>query len=100
MFARREEISIMKMVGATNGFIRAPFVIEGTALGLMGGLLAFFAEWGVYNYITEKLVASSGIFTMVGFEQIWAGLLPILVVTAMIIGVIGSTWTIRKFLKV
>ena len=41
MFARREEISIMKMVGATNGFIRAPFVIEGTALGLMGGLLAF-----------------------------------------------------------
>ena len=100
MFARREEISIMKMVGATNGFIRAPFVIEGTVLGLMGGLLAFFAEWGVYNYITEKLVASSGIFTMVGFEQIWAGLLPTLVVTAMIIGVIGSTWTIRKFLKV
>ena len=49
MFARREEISIQKMVGATNWFIRWPFVIEGMVLGLLSGGLAFFAEWGLYN---------------------------------------------------
>lgn len=49
MFARREEISIQKMVGATNWFIRWPFVIEGMVLGLVAGGLAFLAEWGLYT---------------------------------------------------
>ena len=45
-FTRREEIAIMKMVGASNGFIRCPFIVEGLVLGLLGGALAFLAEWG------------------------------------------------------
>ena len=45
-FYRREEIAIMKMCGATNGFIRWPFVVEGMILGLTGALVAFFIQWG------------------------------------------------------
>ena len=100
MFARREEISIMKMVGATDGFIRIPFIVEGMTLGLMAGLVAFFAQWGVYDYITEKLVESSGIFSTVAFSEIWSMLLPIMLASGIVIGILGSVLTIRKFLRV
>lgn len=100
MFARREEISIMKMVGATDGFIRAPFVIEGAVLGLLSGVFAFMAEWGVYDYIATKLVESSGIFDMVAFAAVWKGLLPVMIGVGVVIGILGSVLTIRKFLKV
>lgn len=100
MFARKEEIAIMKMVGATDGFIRAPFMIEGMTLGLMGGIVALLAEWGVYGFITEKLVASSGLFTMVDWSLLWQGLLPLMLGSGVIIGILGSTLTIRKFLRV
>ncbi len=100
MFARKEEIAIMKMVGATDGFIRAPFVVEGMTLGLLGGIFALLAEWGVYDFITEKLVASSGLFTMVGWSELWQGLLPLMLIAGVIIGILGSTLTIRKFLRV
>lgn len=100
MFARREEISIMKMVGATDAFIRAPFVVEGTTLGLLAGLLSFGIEWVVYDYITQKLVQSSGLFTMVAFGEIWKMMLPIMLGSSVIIGILGSVMTIRKFLRV
>ena len=100
MFARREEISIMKMVGATDGFIRAPFVIEGAVLGLLSGVFAFLAEWGVYDYIATKLVESSGIFDMVAFAAVGKGLLPVMIGVGVVIGILGSVLTIRKFLKV
>lgn len=100
MFARREEISIMKMVGATDGFIRIPFIVEGMTLGLMAGLVAFFAQWGVYDYITEKLVESSGIFSTVAFSEIWSMLLTIMLASGIVIGILGSVLTIRKFLRV
>mgnify|MGYP002680774804 FL=1 len=51
MFDRREEIAIMKMVGATNSFIRLPFVVEGFLLGLIGAVCSFFLEWGLYEAI-------------------------------------------------
>lgn len=100
MFARREEIAVMKMVGATNGFIRTPFVIEGVALGLMAAVVAFFAEWGVYTYIVTELVQGTAIFGMVEFETFGPRLLGILICAGLVLGVGGSVLTIRKFLKV
>ncbi len=100
MFARREEIAVMKMVGATNGFIRTPFVIEGVALGLMAAVVAFFAEWGVYTYIVTELVQGTAIFGMVEFETFGLRLLGILICAGLVLGVGGSVLTIRKFLKV
>ena len=100
MFARREEIAVMKMVGATNHFIRAPFVVEGVMLGLCAAALAFFLQWGVYGYITEQLAAGTAVLTMLPFTAFWKQLAAVLLAAGLVLGVGGSTITIRKFLKV
>ena len=64
-FDRRDEIAIMKMVGATNGFIRWPFVVEGMILGLLGAVLAFLAQWGVYEVAVKLIVQNNGLSPMV-----------------------------------
>lgn len=100
MFARREEIAIMRMVGATNHFIRSPFIIEGLVLGEIAALLAYGLEWVAYKYIAVNLVGASGLMEMVPFTQFALPLLAIMLGAGMILGVGGSVLTIRKFLKV
>ena len=100
MFARREEIAVMKMVGATNHFIRAPFVVEGIFLGLCAALLAFFVQWGVYAYVTAQLAAGTAILTMVDFVTVWKPVLGLMAASGLVLGVGGSVITIRRFLKV
>lgn len=100
MFARRDEIGIMKMVGATNRFIRAPFVVEGMLLGVCAALLAFFAQWGVYHYMAQSLAQGTGVLTLMPFMEFAKGLGILLGVAGLVFGVGGSTITIRKFMKV
>ena len=100
MFARRDEIGIMKMVGATNRFIRAPFVVEGMLLGMCAAGLAFLAQWGVYEYIAQQLSAGTGVLTLLPFEEFRYGLALLLVGAGLVFGIGGSTITIRKFMKV
>ena len=64
-FNRREEIAIMKMCGATNGFVRWPFVVEGLILGMTGALLAFLAQWGVYQLVCDLVIRSNGLSLVV-----------------------------------
>ena len=100
MFARKEEIAIMKMVGATNHFIRAPFVVEGMFLGLSAAALAFFVLWGVYAYVSAQLAEVTSILTMVAFAAVWKEVLAIMLGAGLLLGVGGSVITIRRFLKV
>ena len=100
MFARKEEIAVMKMVGATNHFIRAPFVVEGMFLGMCAALLAFFVQWGVYAYVTKQLAEGTAILTMVGFGTVWQPVLGLMLAAGLVLGVGGSVITIRRFLKV
>ncbi len=100
MFARRDEISIQKMVGATNWFIRWPFVIEGMVIGLLAGMLAFFAEWGVY---TELINIASGVipyFKIVPFESVRTLVLAVFAGASILFGIGGSVSSIRKFMNV
>ena len=60
-FYRREEIAIMKMCGATDGFIEWPFVVEGMLLGLTGALIAFFAQWGLYRMVAKFAIQGNGL---------------------------------------
>jgi cell division transport system permease protein len=102
-FARRREIEVMKLVGATNWFIRVPFMLEGIIQGLVGGLLAFAAVWGLdqwmqsaarnpdYDDILGGFVASTG-------EFIWTS--GVVVVLGIGIGAAGSGWALSRFLKV
>ena len=101
-FGRREEIAIMKMVGATNGFIRMPFVIEGLVLGMLGGGLAFVAVWGVYNVITGKLVGTltGNFITVVPFSSVGLEIFVIFMAVSLMVGVFGGLNAIRNYLKV
>ena len=102
MYDRRDEIAIMKMVGATNGFIRTPFVVEGFILGMTGAGIAFALQWALYDALLVRIAAVDVLqmFKLVPFEQL---LLPMAIVfgaAGMFVGILGSHTSIRKFLNV
>ena len=101
-FYRREEIAIMKMCGATDAFIRWPFVVEGMILGLLGAVLAFLAQWGVYEVAVKLIVQNNGLSPMVmlPYGEMAPNILGAFCVTGFVIGVGGSLLAIRKFLQV
>lgn len=101
-FTRREEIAIMKMCGATNGFIRWPFIFEGLILGLAGAALAFLLQWGIYTIITNAVTTSDTIklIQLMPFRQVAAKLLGAFTGAGLLVGVGGSVMAIRKFLHV
>ena len=102
MFDRREEIFIMKMVGATNGFIRLPFVVEGFVLGMTGAGLAFALNWAVYDAMTTKLkeMDTLNIINLVPFSELLGPMVATFVLAGLFVGVFGSLTSIRKFLDV
>lgn len=102
MYDRKEEIAIMRMVGATNGFIRFPFVVEGFFLGIFGAVIAFFAEWGIYNMLQTRIEALDTLkmFAIAPFADFFAVLLAAYLAAGFLIGVVGSMLSIRKFLQV
>ena len=101
-YGRREEIAIMKMVGATNAFIRTPFVIEGLVLGLLGGLFGFLATWLLYTLLNGSLMDTlTGSFvSLVPFKSIMWPLLAAYLGIGVLIGVFGGLNAIRNYLKV
>ena len=101
-FERREEIAIMKMVGATSSFIRWPFVVEGLVLAAFGSLSAYILQYGIYRIVTEKLIGNTGFsfITFIPFSQIAVPMLIVFVAVGFVVGVIGSLIAIRNYLKV
>lgn len=102
MYDRKDEIAIMKMVGATNGFIRLPFVVEGFTLGMTGAILAFGLEWLGYDALVQKVegIDSLQLFHFVGFQEILLPLVAIFAAAGMFVGIVGSWTSIRKFMDV
>ena len=101
-FTRREEIAIMKMCGATNGFVRGPFIFEGMLLGLCGAVVAFFLQWGIYTLIARAIDTGGSfqLITVVPFGEIWQMVLGVFAATGLVVGTGGSVLAIRKFLQV
>ena len=102
MYDRKDEIGIMKMVGATNSFIRLPFVVEGFTLGMLGAGLAFGAEWTMYDAMVVKIgeVDALQLFKFVPFEQLLIPMVVTFAATGMFVGIVGSWTAIRKFMNV
>ena len=98
----RDEIAIMKMVGATNRFIRLPFVVEGLVLGLVGGLVAFLLQFGLYSLIVGKIMSTmaAGIITVLPFSSVALPLLLVFLGVGVLVGVFGGLTAIRNYLKV
>ena len=102
MYDRRDEISIMKMVGATNGFIRLPYVVEGFTLGMLGAIIAFLLEWLLYDLLLARLaeVDTLKLFSFVPFETLLWPMIAVFVAAGLFVGVVGSWTSIRKFMDV
>ena len=102
MYDRKDEIAIMKMVGATNGFIRLPFVVEGFSLGMIGAILAFGLEWVAYDAMIQRiaLVDSLQLFTFVSFQEVLIPMVAVFGAAGMFVGIVGSWTSIRKFMNV
>ncbi len=104
-FGRREEIAIMKMVGATNNFIRTPFVIEGLTLGILGAAIAFGLQWGIYTLITEKIMGTIAgkfinVLTVMPFTDLALDVGLVFLGVGVVVGAFGGAIAIRNYLKV
>ena len=101
-FARRDEIAIMKMCGATDWFVRAPFIVEGLILGIMGALVAFLLQWAVYGLVCRAVINSGALtlFNLMEFGAIWKWVLGVFLAAGAAIGALGSGFAIRRFLQV
>ncbi|HCP95550.1 MAG TPA: cell division protein FtsX [Anaerovibrio sp.] len=100
VFARRKEIAIMKYVGATDWFIRWPFVLEGIVMGFLGSLIASVVLRFTYSGITAKIYDTLAFFPLIPEEPFLNYVTMIVVIGGMIMGAIGSTVSIKRFLKV
>ena len=102
--ARRKEISIMKYVGATNGFIRTPFIIEGIIIGLISGILSILIVGGGYNYIATQLVQSETwqrlSINLLSFSDLFGQIVLVYMFLGVGIGIIGSSISMKKYLDV
>jgi len=101
---RKEEINIMKYIGATDFFVRAPFVLEGIIIGLVGAAIPVVIIRVLYqyalNYITERFAVLSGFLNFLSVEEIFSVLTPVSLFIGVGIGFLGSISTIRKHLHV
>lgn len=100
VYSRRREIGIMKFVGATDGFIRWPFIIEGIVIGLIGSLISGLLLHYSYNLIYHKLSVSVPMLNLVSSTYILGNVLWIFILSGIVIGSVGSIMSIRKFLRV
>lgn len=101
---RKEEIAIMKLIGATNFFVRAPFIVEGIVIGLVGSLIPLALVWLLYDHVVSYVVGRFNVisnnFAFVPIKDMFAVLIPISAAIGIGLGLIGSILTTRKHLKV
>ena len=102
MYDRKDEIAIMKMVGATNSFIRLPFIVEGFTLGMVAAVLAFGLEWVLYDTLVERMAAVDALrlFSFVPFLDLLIPMVLTFGAAGLFVGIVGSWTSIRKFLDV
>ena len=102
MYDRKDEIAIMKMVGATNGFIRLPFMVEGFTLGMLGSALAFGLEWAMYDALVVEIASVDALqlFNFVPFQELLIPMIVTFAAAGLFVGIVGSWTSIRKFMDV
>lgn len=101
---RSEEINIMKYIGATDFFVRSPFVLEGMLIGLLGAVLPLWLIYGIYNYaltyITERFPILNKFLAFLPVDEVFGVLTPVSLIVGVGIGFFGSITTVRKHLHV
>lgn len=105
VFARRKEISIMKYIGATDWFIRWPFVVEGVIISITGAILAFIISAYGYKAVVDKFsqdafFAQTNLLSLLSIENVWSKIAVYYAVIAVVVGASGSFLSMRRYLKV
>ena len=104
VYARRKEISIMKYVGATNSFIRWPFIVEGIIIGILSAAISILVVGGTYKLIATKILASEAIqkmgISLVSFGDMFNMIIVVYLILGIGIGILGSSISMRKYLEV
>ncbi|AET57638.1 cell division protein ftsX-like protein [Paenibacillus terrae HPL-003] len=102
ILARRKEIGIMKLVGATNFFIRWPFFIEGALIGLIGSVITVGILFSGYQRLLTAVQGDIALnmLKLMPLQGVWIQLSALLIILGMLVGIVGSTLSMRKFLKV
>ena len=104
VYSKKEEIKIMKYVGASNSFVRAPFLIEGFVIGILGAIISSVVAVGIYGYIHENMRNTMSLFQtsnmLIPTQDIAIVLSIIFLAIGTIIGIVGSAISIKKHLKV
>ena len=100
VFARRKEIAIMKYVGATDWFIRWPFLLEGMVLGFVGGLIATFALRSFYAAMAAKIYGTLAFFPLLPQYPFMNYVSTALLLSGMLVGMVGSTISLKRFMEV
>lgn len=99
VYSRRNEISVMRYVGATNWFITMPFILEGVLIGIFASLIGFAVETYIYNYVEKMALVDLQMITVLSYGKIAIPLFFGFVVIGVITGIIGSVASLRKYLK-
>ncbi|MBQ4097298.1 MAG: FtsX-like permease family protein, partial [Clostridia bacterium] len=99
VFSRRNEISIMRYIGATSWFITLPFVFEGIIIGILASVAAYFIEWYVYSYIETLVVTDFQMISILSFSSINTTVLLGFIAIGIVTGVIGSLISLIKYLR-
>ncbi len=101
---RKEEIAIMKLIGAKDSFVRAPFIVEGIAIGFIGSViplaLLYFLYEKIISYVSERFSILSSMVQFIPVKTLFEVLLPVSLVLGVGIGFVGSRFTLRRHLKV
>ena len=101
---RREEIAIMKLIGAKDSFVRAPFIVEGIVIGLVGAaiplILLFFMYQSIMSYVAKEFNLLSSMLTFIPLSEIFSVLIPVSLLMGVGIGYLGSRFTLKRHLKV
>ncbi|MBR3556173.1 MAG: ABC transporter permease [Oscillospiraceae bacterium] len=100
-FTRRNEVAIVRMIGATNSFIRGPFNVEGMILGLTGSLIAYLAQWLIYITVTGRIAASRLSFLeIVPFSVMAIPMLACFLAIGLLVAIFGSRIAIRNYMRI
>ena len=101
-FGRREEIAIMKMVGATNSFIKLPFIVEGMVLGVLGAGIAFALQWGIYELVSNEVLTgiAGALVIVMPFTILMYPVLIVFLLIGFVVGTFGGVMAIKNYLNV
>lgn len=100
VYARRKEINIMKYIGATDWFIRWPFILEGLLLGFIGAVISIAVVGYAYYYFIQSVNRQAFIFNMISYNNMMPEIVRLFILLGCTIGVLGSGLSVRKFLRV